>query len=336
MASEKAVKIRLEQKHRKELLHLLADPGSGVEARWEAFWQAVLARVPRSTELAAEVLARVFEEGMALISSRSQDSGVLSMRWVREVSRVAAERGLDKADFLEILLTRHLIKQGEGRDQVRIHSPETRQKILTAALEVFSAKGYHGATVDLIAERAGFGKGTVYRHFRSKRLLFSELIRTKVAELEEEVNCAIDPEADVLETIEAYLRVYFEFFDRNRDLYKVLIQEQSDFGAEVKALYIGNILRKIPLLKRKIFQAARDGRLKRLNFQTVFYGVMGFVDGVIQKWLASDGRYSLVEELPTVVEIMFHGFVQNGGSDHDFLDGRSLPAPRKTRAKLGS
>ena len=113
----------------------------------------------------------------------------------------------------------------------------------------------------------------------------------------------------MLEIIETYLRVYFSFFDRNRNLYKVLIQEQSDFGAEVKALYIGNILKKVPLLKRRIYQAAREGQLKQMDFQTVFYGVMGFIDGVMQKWLASDGRYSLAEEIPTVLHTIFYGFV---------------------------
>jgi AcrR family transcriptional regulator len=212
-------------------------------------------------------------------------------------------------DFSEQLLIRQVYKQMGQRDQVRPQTSSTREKILAAALEVFSSKGFHGTTVDEIADRAELGKGTVYRHFNSKRGLFSELIRLKVAELEKTVSGAIDPHADVLEIIENYLRIYFGFFDHNRELYRVLIQEQSDFGAEVKALYIGNILKKVPLLKRKILQAARNGRLKQMDFHTVFYGVMGFIDGVIQKWLASEEEYSLVDEVPTVIETIFYGFV---------------------------
>ena len=62
-------------------------------------------------------------------------------------------------------------------------------------------------------------------------------------------------------------------------------------------------------MKRKIYGASQQGVLKDVDFQTVFYGVMGFVHGVIQKWLARDCSYSLVEELPGVVEVLFHGFV---------------------------
>jgi hypothetical protein len=39
--------------------------------------------------------------------------------------------------------------------------------------------------------------------------------------------------------------------------------------------------------------------------------VMGFVHGVFQKWLAHDCSYSLMDELPTVVEILFFGFVKD-------------------------
>jgi hypothetical protein len=36
---------------------------------------------------------------------------------------------------------------------------------------------------------------------------------------------------------------------------------------------------------------------------------MGFIDGVMQKWLASETDYSLVDEIPTVTETIFYGFV---------------------------
>jgi hypothetical protein len=69
-------------------------------------------------------------------------------------------------------------------------------------------------------------------------------------------------------------------------------------------------MRRAPLLKRKIYEASQQGVLKDVDFQTVFYGVMGFIHGVIQKWLAKDCAYSLVEELPTVIDVLFYGFVK--------------------------
>jgi AcrR family transcriptional regulator len=46
---------------------------------------------------------------------------------------------------------------------------DRRAQILTAAEAVFSDRGYHGATIHEIAERAGLAEGTIYLYFASKR-----------------------------------------------------------------------------------------------------------------------------------------------------------------------
>ena len=51
----------------------------------------------------------------------------------------------------------------------------TREHLLAAAAEVFAEQGYHGATIDQVAERAGFTKGAVYSNFTSKEDLFLAL-----------------------------------------------------------------------------------------------------------------------------------------------------------------
>src|SRR5260370_23427492 len=51
----------------------------------------------------------------------------------------------------------------------------TRQLLLDAAASVFARKGYVGASVEEIAETAGFSIGAVYSNFGSKEELFLEL-----------------------------------------------------------------------------------------------------------------------------------------------------------------
>ncbi len=53
---------------------------------------------------------------------------------------------------------------------------ETRQALLDAAAEVFAEHGFHGASIDTVAEAAGYTKGAVYAHFRSKEDLYLELL----------------------------------------------------------------------------------------------------------------------------------------------------------------
>jgi AcrR family transcriptional regulator len=53
---------------------------------------------------------------------------------------------------------------------------ESRQKILAAALEVFAEKGYNGATITEITQRAGVSRGLASYYFPNKHLLVDELL----------------------------------------------------------------------------------------------------------------------------------------------------------------
>lgn len=53
----------------------------------------------------------------------------------------------------------------------------TRQRLIRAALELFTARGYHETTTAQIAKKAGIAEGTIYRHFASKQHLVNELYR---------------------------------------------------------------------------------------------------------------------------------------------------------------
>lgn len=230
-----------------------------------------------------------------------------ALREVAEKNRIRPEK------FYAAVLEAVVSEADDGSRAGSRHS--SKDKILDAALEVFSEKGFHLATVDEIAERADVGKGTLYRYFANKETLFNELVRLRLEELERNATAVLDGQDDVLTMITKYLRIYFEFFDRNQHLYRLIVQERLDVGGQVQDLYFKKVMRRIPLLKRKIYGASQQGVLKDVDFQTVFYGVMGFVHGVIQKWLARDCSYSLVEELPGVVEVLFYGFVNRSNVD---------------------
>src|SRR5437879_5898889 len=53
----------------------------------------------------------------------------------------------------------------------------TRERLVRAALELFTTQGYHETTTPEIAKKAGVAEGTIYRHFTSKQHCFNELYR---------------------------------------------------------------------------------------------------------------------------------------------------------------
>src|SRR5262249_52878962 len=56
----------------------------------------------------------------------------------------------------------------------------TRSHLLEAAAEVFQEQGFHGATLDEVARRAGFTKGAVYSNFKSKDDLFLAVMDDRI------------------------------------------------------------------------------------------------------------------------------------------------------------
>jgi AcrR family transcriptional regulator len=59
---------------------------------------------------------------------------------------------------------------------------ETREQVLAAAARVFAKRGFHGTSLEAIAEEAGFSRGAVYYNFADKEELFLDLLDRRCAE----------------------------------------------------------------------------------------------------------------------------------------------------------
>src|SRR5690349_24667891 len=65
----------------------------------------------------------------------------------------------------------------------RLSAEDRRSAILDAALEVFSRRGYNGASIDEIATAAGISKALIYEHFPSKKDLHVSLLERHTQEI---------------------------------------------------------------------------------------------------------------------------------------------------------
>src|SRR5580658_3772091 len=71
----------------------------------------------------------------------------------------------------------------------RADSLRNRARLLEAAEAVFGSEGL-GVPIDRIAERAGVGVGTLYRHFPTKEALFEAIVLRHFEKLVEEARIA--------------------------------------------------------------------------------------------------------------------------------------------------
>ncbi len=132
-----------------------------------------------------------------------------------------------------------------------------QQDILNAAQELFAAKGFRETTLDEIAQRAEFGKGTLYNYFGSKEDIFHALIDQLLGNsLAMAQECAAS-DADIQTKLTRYARSSMEYVRTNGELFHAIVEElhrgrksepsrlQDVFNrSQTVANTIGTILRK--------------------------------------------------------------------------------------------
>jgi AcrR family transcriptional regulator len=84
----------------------------------------------------------------------------------------------------------------------------TREYLLAAAAEVFARRGYHGATLDEVAQTAGFTTGAIYSNFSGKEDLLLALAAERENKLIEAFGAAAEPGLTPAELIASLRSVY--------------------------------------------------------------------------------------------------------------------------------
>jgi AcrR family transcriptional regulator len=139
--------------------------------------------------------------------------------------------------------------QGSKPARRRLSAIDRRAAILDAALEVFSSRGYHAASIDEIAGEAGISKALIYEHFPSKKELHASLLERHVQEIFERLaESAAGPDPGevrlragvdaFLEWVETHPRAFRLLFRDNfeRDVAELLFTLQQQATAAIAGL----------------------------------------------------------------------------------------------------
>ena len=90
---------------------------------------------------------------------------------------------------------------------------DTKQRILSASLELFASKGYAGTSMNDIISKVGISKGSVYWHFKSKEEIFVKVLTDSYREWIELVNSELKNLSDPIEKLRKYGRLFIATVD---------------------------------------------------------------------------------------------------------------------------
>jgi len=134
-----------------------------------------------------------------------------------------------------------------------------KHAILEAALAVIAEKGYHQATIDEIAARAGVGKGTVYVYFKSKSALVRELVDTITRAHLKEMEQRISRVEGAKEKLLLLAGAEFDFWRRHAPLARMLAGEPLGMAPELQDQMRAARQRYVKLIQAVIEEGQRQG-----------------------------------------------------------------------------
>ncbi len=166
-----------------------------------------------------------------------------------------------------------------------------REAILGAALKVFAEKGYRTATLEEIAERAEFGKGTLYNYFpEGKEGLLFAIFDDVTSGIQGIAQSAFSPDrvgqVSFRVMLSDFVARLVAYSNEHRELFLVLLKEATRMALgddQEKVRYFqSHHARMVSILLPAVQKSMDSGELRRVPAHAVVQMVLGNVDGYIR------------------------------------------------------
>ena len=174
-------------------------------------------------------------------------------------------------------MTMPTLQQGRARAR--------QQRILDAALRVFSRRGYRDASVEEIADKSNTSKGGIYFHFPGKEAIFLHLLDRTVARLRVKIDVALADHDDPIAKADAALLAVLHTFAKHRALARLFMVETMGAGhvfqrrmAEVHAEFAA-------IIQRQLDEAVEQGVIEPIDTEIAGRAWFGALNELITDWV---------------------------------------------------
>ncbi|MBI2709406.1 MAG: TetR/AcrR family transcriptional regulator [Actinobacteria bacterium] len=186
---------------------------------------------------------------------------------------------------------------------VRLPASERRRQLLDTALEVFGAHGFHGASMNQVAEAAGVTKPVLYQHFRSKRALYRELLDDVADRLALAVVEATGEAGSPHRQVQLGLRTYFTFVHGNRAAFRLMFGSGTRRDPEFAEV----VTRVEDMIAEAVADLIVVPGMARASRLLLGYAIVGMSEGTSRHWSENGFEPSPEELAELVAELAWAG-----------------------------
>jgi AcrR family transcriptional regulator len=192
---------------------------------------------------------------------------------------------------------------------------EKQKKIIIAAIEYFSEKGYAGTSTSEIAKKAGVAEGTIFRHYKTKKDLLLSIVTPVMTKLiapfiVKDLYKVIDQR---FETYEDFLRAMIinrrEFLQKNFPILKIMIQE-IPFQPELREQFKEHIAKKIAQrFSALVEHYQKEGQIIEMpTHRVIRYTASTLIGFLITRYLLfPEADWNDEEEIEQTIQFIMHG-----------------------------
>ncbi|MGA2758016.1 MAG: TetR/AcrR family transcriptional regulator [Solirubrobacteraceae bacterium] len=202
-------------------------------------------------------------------------------------------------------------------------SDRRHRAIREAAIGIFLASGYDGATMEDIAVHAGVSKQTVYKHFTDKQHLFADIVLSTTDDMDalvsliaERLTETTDLAKDLEHLAQTFLRALME--PRVLQLRRLVISSADRFPEIATAWYANGFERALAALSTS-FQSLADRKQLDIDDAATaaehFVGMLFWIP-VNKAMFTGDDDYATTHDLSRVAQAAANTFMNAYGTRH--------------------
>lgn len=190
-----------------------------------------------------------------------------------------------------------------------------RQELLSAALDLFSEKGYHNVSMHEIAGKAEFAVGTLYKFFQNKEDLYKALVLEECDRFETALTRAIQRPGDESEVLRDYIRAKCDMFRGNLPFVRLFLAESKGTSFNLKAGLDEELRTRYYRFLEKVAAVFERGiRKKRFRRTSAPYRLAVALDSVVDAflllWLDAPERHPHPEDPDAILDIFLKGLAE--------------------------
>jgi AcrR family transcriptional regulator len=205
------------------------------------------------------------------------------------------------------------MEQATDRKMKRCCSDEDvlarREEILRTATELFAEHGFSDANTQLLAERLGVGKGTIFRHFPSKRELFLAAADRVMRKMQEQILANIAGVEDGLEQVARGMMAFLSFFAAHPEYVELLIQERAQFKDRKRPTYFEHREVNVQRWRKLYARLIAEGRVRDIPVERITDVVGNLIYGTMFTNFFTGQAKPVEQQAQEILDIVFRGIL---------------------------